>query len=642
MSLTQDNRIGELITPLGKDVLVLRNFDGIEGLSELFEFHVDALSEQENVDFDGAIGQSCTVKLKTYEGKTRIFDGILTDAQWIETTQSYYHYRLVLSPWFELLDYKADCRCYLDKSVIDILKDVFGKAGFNDYQFKTTSEYDPIPYCVQYCESDFAFCSRLMERFGIYYFFKHEEGKHTMVLADSRSSHEANPDVPKLPYLPLAQSELDLKQRLGAWTSKRRFSTGKIKQKDYDFTKPPKDLEAKQEAAEKYSNSKLEYYDWRGKYTEKDKGEQFAKIQLEAEQALDRRRRAEGDAPSVFPGSLITLENHPTASENTEYLAVRATHRFGTQDYLTTGAGGESETYSGRYEFLPSDRPYRTQGLTDRPRIYGIQTGVVVAKQGEDGEEISTDEYGRIWVKLPWDSMENAYPMRVAQVWAGNQWGGQFIPRIGMEVVVEYEQGDPDHPLVVGCLYNGNNMYPYDLPGNKTQSGVKSDSSKGHNGYNEIMFEDTKGGEFIRMHAELDHLVTVNRHQTASVGAVDSGAGPGNQTYTVGGDRSWTLQMGNDTTDVQMGNQTITLDMGSQTVEALQGITLSVCMGMSTVVITPASVAITSPMIDLTADATISITAPIINITGIVNLTGMLNITGGMTVDGMVPMLLPA
>jgi type VI secretion system secreted protein VgrG len=232
MGITQDGRIGELITPLGKDVLVLQAFDGFEGLGELFEFHVDALSEQENVDFDKALGQSCTIKLQTYQGKIRIFDGILTQAQWIEKIEDYFHYRLLLRPWFALLGFKANCRIFLDKNVKDIIKEVFTTAGFNDYEFKTTADYDTIPYCVQYRETDLAFCCRLMEQYGIYYFFKYSEGKHTMVLADSRSSLEANPDVPKLPYIPLVPGELNLQQRLGAWTSQRRFCTGKVEFND--------------------------------------------------------------------------------------------------------------------------------------------------------------------------------------------------------------------------------------------------------------------------------------------------------------------------------------------------------------------------------------------------------------------------
>jgi type VI secretion system secreted protein VgrG len=498
---------------------------------------------------------------------------------------------------------------------------------------------------VQYRESDFAFVSRLMEQYGIYYFFEHKDGQHTMVLADSRSSHSAIPDLPTIRYNPATGGYNRQEQNLLSWSSRRRFRTGKIEFNDYDYLKPPKNLLADKEASENYTHSKYEVYDYPGKYDEKDKGEQFAKFRLEAEQSLDHRRQADGDAPSLFAGGLVTLEKYPTSAENKEYLVVRVRHRFGTQHYSSVSAG-DHIGYNGAYEFQPSDRQYRSLPLTPKPRIYGIQTAKVVTKKGEDGEEISTDEHGRIWVKFFWDrEPQKTCPIRVAQVWSGKQWGGQFIPRVDMEVVVEFLEGDPDRPLVTGCVFNGDNKYPYKLPDNKTESGVKSDSSKGHNGYNEFMFEDKKGSEFIRMHAQLDHLVTINRDQTGSVGAIgpdDPNPMGGDQTWTVGGNRSWTIQMGNDSTELQTGNQTVTMDLGSQTVTAMQGITLSVCMGLSTVVITPASISLTSPTIDLTAEATIDITAPVINITGVVNLTGMLNVTGGMTVDGMVPMLLPA
>ena len=364
----------------------------------------------------------------------------------------------------------------------------------------------------------------------------------------------------------------------------------------------------------------------------------FAKFRLEAEQALDHRRQAEGDAPSLFPGGLVTLEKHTISAENKEYLVVRASHRFGTQHYHGSSAQGPV-SYSGFYEFQPSDRPYRSLPLTPKPRIYGIQTAKVVTKKGEDGEEISTDEHGRIWVKFYWDrEPQKTCPIRVAQVWAGKQWGGQFIPRVDMEVVVEFLEGDPDRPLVVGCVFNGDNKYPYGLPDNKTQSGVKSDSSKGHGGYNEFMFEDKKGGEFIRMHAQLDHLVTVNRNQTGSVGLIgpdDPNPMGGDQTWTVGGNRSWTIQQGNDTIDVQMGNQTITIDVGTQTVDAMQGITLTVCMGVSSIVITPTSISLTSPEINLTAEATINLMAPTVNIGAILN-TPELNAAAG-TCPSFVP-----
>ena len=547
--LTQDDRVGVLTTPLGKDVLVLTKFTATEGLSELFEIEVNALSEEKNIDFDQALGKSCTIQLKAYKGKRRFFDGVLTRAQWVEKIDDFFHYRLVLRPWFYLLGYKADCRIFLDKKVKEIIEEVFTKGEFPDFEFRLTGDYDKIPYCVQYRETDLAFCSRLMEMYGIYYFFEHKDGKHIMVMADSRSSHRTNPDVPKLPYLPLVETELHLDQLLGSWVSERRFRTGKIEFNDYDYLKPSKKLRAPNEASEKYEHSKLEVYDFPGKYDEQSRGDKLSKFRLEAEQSFDHRRYVDGDAASLFPGTLFTVEKHPIDSENREYLVVRCSHRYGTQHYRTgTGAGGpEEQVYYGSYEFQPSDRPFRALPVTPKPRIYGIQTAKVVGKKGEENEEISTDENAHIWVQFFWDrEPKKSCPVRVAHAWSGKKWGTQFIPRIGMEVVVDFLEGDPDRPLVTGCVYNGDNKVPYDLPEKKTQSGTKSDSSKGHHGYNEFMFEDKKGDELIRMHAQKDHLVLINANQTGYVGAVelDSPYQGGDQTWTVGHDRNWTISEG--------------------------------------------------------------------------------------------------
>ncbi len=636
-NLNQAGRMGILKTPLGDNTLVLRNFSGAEGLGELFEFQIDALSEQENINFDQALGRACTVKLKTYEQKERFFCGILTHAQWIGGDQEYFAYRMVLRPWFWMLAHRANCRIFLNKDVKEIIKNVFEDAGFsNGTDFKLPSgSYDKIEYCVQYRETDFAFVSRLMEQYGIYYFFEHQDGQHKMVLADSRSSHNAIPELPQLRFNTNVSGYKRQEQNIHSWTSDRRFRTGKISLKDYDYLKPPKDLLVKKEGSESYNHSKFEVYDYPGKYDDNGKGEKFAQFRLEAEQAIDHRRIADGDAPSLFAGGLVTIEKHPTPAENQEYLVVRAGHRFGTQHYSST-SNQQAVGYSGTYEFQPADRPFRSLPLTPKPRIHGIQTAKVVTKKGEDGEEISTDEYGRIWVQFYWDrEPQKTCPIRVAQVWSGKQWGGQFIPRVGMEVVVEFLEGDPDRPLVTGCVYNGDNKLPYELPEKKTQSGTKSDSSKGHHGYNEFMFEDKKGGEFIRMHAQKDHLVTINDNQTGTVGVVDPDSPymGGDQTWTVGGNRTWTIQKGNDKMEIQLGNQTITLDIGQQTVEAMTGITLKVCFGVSTIEIMPDSISMRSPQISLLGYESINIMAPEVNVGAVLN-TPLL-MAGGAVVSGI-------
>src|SRR5215471_10572694 len=199
-SLLQSGRTAEFTTPLGKDVLVLTDFSGSEGLGELFEYHIDALSDKEDINFDDAIGQGCMVKLKTDDGKTRIYHGIMTEARWIGWRDEYCRYRIVLRPWLWLLGHKADCRIFLDKTVKDIIQEVFSKAGFSDFEFRTSGSYDKIEYCVQYRESDLAFVCRLMEHYGIYYFFEPSDGKHTLVMADSRSSHKPIADLPKVRF----------------------------------------------------------------------------------------------------------------------------------------------------------------------------------------------------------------------------------------------------------------------------------------------------------------------------------------------------------------------------------------------------------------------------------------------------------
>jgi type VI secretion system secreted protein VgrG len=646
--LKQNERVAEFKTPLGTDVLVLIKFEGKEKLGELFEYQIDALSEKENIDFDKALGQGCTLKLKTYGDKVRTYHGVLVQAQWVGKTEDYHHYRLVLRPWLWLLGHKADCRIFLGKNVKEIITEVFKKAQFNDFEFRTHEDYDKLKlvehdmdYCVQYRETDLAFVSRLMEHYGIYYFFEHSESKHMLVLADMLSSHKKIPELPKVPFLPLTKGELRQEQHLNGWIIERCFRTGKVAFKDYDYLKPPNRLAVESETSEQYSHSKLEVYDFPGKYDEEERGKKLAKIRLEAEQALDHRRHIRGDAAALYPGGLVSVEKHSTSAENKEYLVIGATHRFSSNRYRSTddadvhdgltAAGNEThQVYYGEYIFQPSDRPFRMLPVTPRPRIHGIQTAKVVAKKGDKNEEISTDEYGRIWVQFFWDrEPELTCPIRVAQVWASKKWGGIFIPRVGMEVVVEFLDGDPDRPLVVGTVYNDDNKPPYELPDNKTMAGWKSNSTKNGNGYNEIVFEDKKGSEDIRMHAEKDLDVTVRHAETRTIGeAFMPPKGSASRTTT--------LQSGDDVLTVQTGDQTISIPMGSQSTTATIKINDTVLL--TAVTLTPASHAINTPMINhnasivmnQSAGLSINLTAPFINLNGLV------------LINGMMPMLIPA
>jgi type VI secretion system secreted protein VgrG len=635
--LTQDTRIGELKTPLGTNKLVLSRFDGSEGLGELFEFRIEALSEDEDIDFDKAIGQNCSVKLKSY-GSERIFNGVLIEAQWLGMKGVYYAYRLVLRPWLWMLSRTADCRIFSDKTASDIIKEVFDKAGFKDYRLVLTEDYPKLEYCVQYRESHLAFVSRLMEQHGIYYFFEHSADKHELVLADSKSSHKPVPKHETTPFIALGGDDQRDREHIYHWSSERRFRTGKVKLNDYDFKQPGKKLIGEAKGSERYTKSDMEFYDHPGNefvqpkgggdYAKEQKvGEKYAKVQLEAEQALDHRRYATGDAVSLFPGGLTRLEKHARSSENAEYLIVRATHSFVSEFYRTGADVVPGQVYYGNYEFQKSDRAFRSQIVTPKPQVLSAHTAKVVAKDRDSGgdEEIDVDKYGRIRVEFFWDHADKkgfSRWARVMQPWASKNWGTQFIPRVGMEVVVIYEDGNPDYPLIIGAVYNGDNKHPYTLPDNKTQSGIKSNSTKGGNGYNEFMFEDKKGSELIRMHAQKDLDITVHHVETRKIG----------EDGVSGASRDTTLLTGDDVLKVATGNQSVTVAQSvtetyglshSTTVGASKTTTvagpiaitsssmITLTCGASTIVMTPASITIHSTTVQIIGDANVSITGPI-------------------------------
>jgi type VI secretion system secreted protein VgrG len=628
-SLTQDRRVAKLDTQAGKDVLVLTRFEGHEGLGELFEFRMDAFSEEENVDFDKALGRPCSVTYKTY-GAERIFHGILVEAEWLGLKDHLHNYRLIARPWLWLLTRTSDCRIFQDMKAPDIIQKVFKDRGFDDFRPSLNESYPTLEYCVQYRETDFEFVSRLMEQHGIYYYFEYSAEKHTLVLADSKSSHTDKQDVS---YVKYGQTPGPQHEHLMFWSSKRRFRTGQIEFNDYDDMHPSSDLKSKAKGSARYNKSDMELYDYPAKFKKRPDGEKYAKIQLESEQALDQRRYATGDAGSLFPGKRMNLKEHPTSIENDEYLVVHASHSIHNQPYRSVVGEGLEDIYSGSYELQPSKRPYRSPIVTPTPLINGIQTAKVV---GKEGEEIDVDEHGRILVEFFWvrpdkdtNKKKPSCRVRVAQIWSGKQWGGQTIPRIGMEAVVEFLEGDPDRPLVIGTVYNGEYKVPYKLPANKTQSGVKSDSSKGHGGFNQIMLEDKKGSEEINVHAQKDLQVDVLHAETRNIG--DQFLPPKGASS-----RKTTLKQGDDELTIQLGDQKISLPLGSQTTTAMLTITQTV--GMTTVTLTPAEATIVSPVIHNIAQTQVNVMAPFINLTGaVISLNGLVQINGTLMLNG-VPM----
>ncbi len=599
--LKQANRMAELKSVFGQDELSVVTVECDEGLSDDFVIRLEVVSQEEDLDFDKAIATHMTVKVVTNNGDTRHFDGLLTDAKWLGHRDSYYRYRLTLRPWFWLLTKNANCRIFKDKSAPDIISEVLGEHDFADHRKNLTESYDPIHYCVQYRESDYDFCCRLMEEFGISYFFEHEDGKHTMILADAKSSYSPITGDSSIPFIPLGGDSQRDKEHLYHWVPSRRFRTGKFAVNDYDFEKPSASLEADRDAGSSYRAGSLESYDYPGRYTEKDKGGTFSNIRLEAEQAADKRIETAGEVPRLFAGGLFTLQDHPHGPQNREYLVIRASHQIITEQYRSGGGGSQGEAYTGTYDVLSTDIPFRTPAVTPKPRIPGPQTAKVVG-QGE----IDVDEYGQIMVEFHWDrDKTQSRRVRVAQVWSGKNWGGIYIPRVDQEVIVQFLEGDPDQPIVIGTVYNADNMPPYSLPGEKNKAGIKSDSTMGGGGYNEFVLDDSKGQEEIGIHAQKDMNTVIENNETLHVKNCRDTKIDVNRTEKVGM---------NTTEEIGM------------VWKAKAGMMIEFEVGASKITMTPAMINIKSPMINIEADAMLNAKGTLTTVTG----SAFLTLKGGL------------
>lgn len=625
----QQKRIAILTTPLGEDVVLFDQMTVTEGLSECFDISVDALADRDDVDFTPALGRNCNVEVKSYDGLTRNFNGVLVATQWHGLSDGQHSYRLELRPWFWLLQFTTDMRFFQNKTVPDIIKEVFGEAGFSDFDLRVTGSYDPLEYCVQFRESSFNFVSRLMEEYGIYYFFEHSKSKHVMVLADAPSTHKPIPGKGEMPFIPLTGQYGRTQEHLHTWTSERLFRTGKVTFNDYDFEKPNTDLIASKQAAESYQHSKLELYDFPGRYTETGRGETLARIRLEAEQALDHRRSATGEAANVFPGGKIKLVRHPTGAENGEYLVVHASHSVVGSSYRSKSSAAR-DTYSGHYVLMKASTQFRAPLHTRKPVVHGIQTAKVV---GEQGEEITVDKYGRIKVQFPWDrKKKQSCWIRVGRIWSGKQWGDLFHPRHGQEVVVDFLEGDPDRPLIVGAVYNAENVTPYPLPQEKTKGGIKTNSTKGGGGFNELFFEDKKSSELIYMRAEKDLDALIRNQETRTVGLVfDTPQGKSSRTTV--------LKNGDDELSVDKGDRKGTIGHDDilevkndqkiyvhKTISITADQKLTMTVGQSVITMEPGKISISSPQISVQADATIDVQSPKTSVVG----SGMLVLQGGV------------
>src|SRR5271165_1953070 len=508
MPYTQENRLIAIDTSLGKDVLLLQGFTGREGISRLFSFHLDLASQKDSISFTNIVGQSVTIRITQPDNTPRYINGCVSRFAQSSAETGLFRYQMEVVPWLWFLTRIADCRIFQEKTIPKIIEEVFKSRGFSDFKLSLTANYDQREYCVQYRETDFNFVSRLMEQYGIFYFFEHQDGKHTLVLADSASAHQTCPKQ-AIAHYGLSAGTLTAEDVVTGWQMEQELRTGKYALNDYNFETPSSNLLADEPTVVSVGgNSKFEIYDYPGEYVNKSQGNAFAGVRMQEEEADHLVATGSSVCRAFTSGYKFTLADHYRKDMNDSYVLTEVQHVATVGSSYSLADHGAGEHYSNHFTCIPADTPFRPARITPKPFVQGLQTALVV---GKSGEEIWVDKYGRIKVQFYWDRQgkkdeKSSCWIRVSQPWAGKNWGSMWIPRMGQEVVVDFLEGDPDRPLITGRVYNADETVPYTLPDHQTVSTFKSRSSKGGgaDNYNEIRFEDKKGSEQIFINAEKD------------------------------------------------------------------------------------------------------------------------------------------
>jgi type VI secretion system secreted protein VgrG len=523
--LSQNKRVFSFDSPLG-ETLLLSRFSGTEKMSDLFLFKLELASEDFTISSGQMVGQNVTAGIRCADGVSfRYWNGYISKFAPIRHEGRLAYYAAEMVPWLWFLTHTRDCRYYQNKTVPDIISETFQRYGYQDWQFNLTDQHDrhtPWEYCSQYRESAFHFVSRLMEIEGMYYYFQQQQGKHTLVMLDDRTGSTR---------LPL-QSTFRVDRQLGAGllrTEDTILSVDMFQEvkptsyfhKEFNFIQPDNPLLFGSNVEDARNASQpLEIYDYPGEFEETVDGRDWSVVRQEEQEHDRTQSHGTGNGRAMMPGYRISMTDNQHPDENIDYLITGVTHEA-TEGTLLPGSDVQTASYNNSFTLIPFDVQYRAKRKTKTPQMLGSQTAIVV---GPKGEEIYTDQYGRVKVQFHWDRVgkydENSSCwIRVMQPIAGTQFGHIWLPRIGQEVVVDFLEGDPDRPIITGCVYNEKNMPPYPLPSSKNWSGIKTRSTIGGTAknYNELRFVDTKGDELYVMHAEKDMRVTVNNDTTEEV-----------------------------------------------------------------------------------------------------------------------------
>ncbi len=577
-TFSQENRTIGIETPLGPDKLVLLSFSGEERISGLFQFELRLLSHEERINPIDIVGKPVDFYVRHADDEKRYFNGVVNRFTYAGKDDRAHYYSAEVVPWMWFLTKGSDCRVHETqkaKNATDIIDGLLSELGFTDYNWDVKRAPEMREYCVQFRETHYDFITRLLAEEGIYFYFQHEQGSHKLVMTDhANGGYDCKDNAVQL-LSNLSQPEVT--DNLTGWHHQYEFTSGKYSLTDYNFETPSTSLLLnKNSLISLKDNAKLEFYDFPGLFGQKGLGEALTKLRMEGEEARYDTVRGSSECRSFSPGGRFKVEQHHNPGEKGgKWMLTSVKHTATLGGNYLTGASHSEEIYQNEFQCIPAETTYRPPFLA-RVGVEGIQSAVVV---GPAGEEIYTDQYGRIKVQFPWDRRgkkddNSSFWIRVSQVHAGQGWGMMDLPRIGEEVLISFLDGNPDRPIVTGRVYNGENGVPYALPGEKTRRGNSTKTHKG-DGFNEISMDDTAGVEQLRVNAQYDMNSNVNNDQTLDVGnnqtqtvGVDRKRDVGkNETVSVGINRKMTVGTNHDETiganqTVNVGaNQTVTVGM---------------------------------------------------------------------------------
>ena len=617
-----------MTSPLGQDVLIPVVLSAEEQISRPFCFKVQVVSEQPHIDPNSLLALPVCMILRRPNQPIRYFNGIISRFAAVGTSfRGLYGYHADVVPQLWLLGQIEDCRVFQNKSALNIVEEVLTRAGITTYELRVYGERPVREYTIQYNETDLVFISRLLQEDGYFYFFEHSADAHTLVIADANSAFHSI----ERPELYVGSAQDTATDALSDWRSGTELTHGDTELQDYDPAAPSKQLDATQNTTLKATGAaRRSVYHWPAHTFQPAQVSRRARLRIEADEAAACLFEGAGNHEGFYPGGKFKLVRDPYAStDGQEYVLHSVMHSASDESWI---AGGAVPSYKNSFSCLPTTLPWRDRLTIERPRMDGVYSGLVI---GIPGEEIYTDSQGRVKVWLRFDHHHDATPegsiwVRVSQPWAGKGWGWQYLPRVGTEVVVAFMDGDPDRPIVIGGVYNGEQLPPFPLPDQKTKSGLRTRSTLGGttSEYSEFSVDDKRGEELVFLHAQKDHKVKVEQKETIDIGQ--------SQSVTIGTGRTVEITSGGDSLTVDEGNLSISVSAGAINVTATEEITFRV--GASTITISPAAILISSPAIEINGEATVNINAATVDIEAEGEITIVapdVNLAVELTVDGI-------